>query len=167
MRLDGLTVKAQEAITSAQGIASDRGHAAIGPLHLLAVLIEQQGGIVAPLLEKVGVGAARVAEIADAELSRLPSQSGQAGLSMAPDLAEVLNQAEKEAKALGDEDTSGEHMLIGVGEVKSPAKEVLTPLGVDQDGILAAMKDVRGSQPFGSKALPSPTQYKSPQGVRV
>ena len=146
MRLDRLTVKAQEAIAAAQGVASERGHAAIAPLHLLEALIGQEGGIVAPLLEKVGVPAARVAEVVDAELSRQPSQSAQAGLAMSPDLAEVLNRAEAEAKSLGDEYTSTEHMMVALAEVASPAKEVLSTLGVDKDRILVAMKDIRGSQ---------------------
>ena len=60
MRLDRLTVKAQEAIASAQGAASDRGHAAIGPLHLLETLVDQQGGVVSPILEMGGVPAERI-----------------------------------------------------------------------------------------------------------
>jgi ATP-dependent Clp protease ATP-binding subunit ClpB len=146
MRLDKLTVKASEAIASAQGEASQQGHAAVGPLHLLYTLINQEGGIVAPLLEKVGVGAERVREVTEAELSRMPSQSAQAGMGMEPALNEVLNRAEAEAKKLGDEYTSTEHFLMALAEVDSPAKEVLSTLGVNSSAILAAMKDIRGSQ---------------------
>ena len=146
MRLDRLTVKAQEAIAAAQAAASERGHAGIGPLHLLDALIRQEGGIVGPLLEKVGVPGERISAVVDAELSRMPSQSAHAGLNMEPALAEVLNRAEAEAKALGDEYTSAEHMLLGLAEIASPAREVLSTLGVDKDRVLAAMKDIRGSQ---------------------
>jgi len=146
MRLDRLTVKAQEAIAAAQAAASERGHAGIGPLHLLDALITQEGGIVGPLLEKVGVPGERISAVVDAELSRMPSQSAHAGLNMEPALAEVLNRAEAEAKALGDEYTSAEHMLLGLAEIASPAREVLSTLGVDKDRVLAAMKDIRGSQ---------------------
>ncbi len=146
MRLDRLTVKAQEAIASCQGLASELGHAAMGPLHLLKVLIRQEGGIVAPLLEKVGVPAERVNAVVDAELARLPSQSAQAGMGMEPKLNETLNRAEAEAKQLGDEYTSTEHMLLALTEVDSPAKQVLSTLGVDHAGVLAAMKEIRGSQ---------------------
>jgi ATP-dependent Clp protease ATP-binding subunit ClpB len=146
MRLDRLTVKAQEAIATAQGIASERGHAAIGPLHLLEALIQQEGGIVPSLLEKVGVSADRVAQVADAELGRMPSQSAQAGLNMDPSLGEVLNKAEAQAGKLGDEYTSAEHLLLGLTEVASPAREVLATVGVDSSGILSAMKELRGSQ---------------------
>ncbi len=146
MRLDKLTVKASEAIASAQGEASQQGHASVSPLHLLYTLINQEGGIVAPLLEKVGVGAERVREVAEAELARMPSQSAQAGMGMEPALNEVLNRAEAEAKKLGDEYTSTEHFLLALAEVDSPAKDVLSTLGVNSGAILAAMKDIRGSQ---------------------
>ncbi len=146
MRLDKLTVKASEAIAAAQGLASERGHAAVGPLHLLGALISQEGGIVAPLLEKVGVGADRVREVAEAELSRLPSQSAQAGMGAEPVLNEVFNRAEAEAKKLGDEYTSTEHFLLALAEIDSPAREILSTLGVNSGAILSAMKDIRGSQ---------------------
>ena len=146
MRLDRLTVKAQEAIAAAQGLASDRGHAAFGPLHLLGALSDQAGGIVAPLLEKVGVPAERIKTVLDAELGRLPSQSAHAGMAMDPALNEVLNAAERQARQLGDEYTSAEHMLLALAEVASDARKVLTALGVEKDRILSAMKELRGSQ---------------------
>jgi len=146
MRLDRLTVKAQEALAAAQGSASDRGHASVGTLHLLGALLDQQGGIVGPLLEKVGVSARRIHDVLEAQLSHLPTQSAQAGLGMDPALRQVLNRAEQEAKSLGDEYTSTEHMLLGLTEVDSDARQVLSTLGVDKNRILSAMKDLRGSQ---------------------
>ena len=146
MRLDRLTVKAQEAIASAQALASERGHPAVGPVHLLSALVNQDGGIVAPLLEKVGVPVSRINEVIEAELSRLPKQSAQAGMAMEPSLNEVFNEAEAQARTLGDEYTSTEHFLLALAEVNSPAKQILSALGVKKDNILAAMKDIRGSQ---------------------
>ncbi|HET6427094.1 MAG TPA: ATP-dependent chaperone ClpB [Phycisphaerae bacterium] len=146
MRLDRLTVKAQEAIASAQGLASERGNPGIGPLHLLHALLSQEGGIVPPLLEKIGASAGRVLEVTEAELSRLPTQSAQAGMGMEPALAEVFNRAEKEARDLGDEYTSAEHFLLALTEVATPARQVLAAVGVQRDRILLAMKDVRGGQ---------------------
>ena len=103
MRLDKLTVKAQEAIAAAQGIASERGHAAIGPLHLLEALLTQENGLVVPLLEKIGIPEDRVKSVVASELSRMPSQSNQAGMSMEGSLNQVFNRAEKEARELKDE----------------------------------------------------------------
>ena len=146
MRLDKLTVKGQEAIMSAQGLASEHGHAGIGPLHLLGALVSQEGGLVLPLLEKVGVPGERVRAVVEAELQRLPSQSEQGGMAMEPKLNAVFTRAEKEARELKDEYISVEHFLLALAEEASEAKEILTTLGADRDAILAAMKGLRGSQ---------------------
>ena len=146
MRLDRLTVKGQEAIMSAQGAASELGHAAIGPLHLLHALLNQEGGLTVPLLEKVGVPGDRIRSVVDSELKRMPSQSQQAGMGMDPQLNAVFTRAEKQARELKDEYISVEHFLLALAEEASAAKEVLTTLGASRDAILAAMKDLRGSQ---------------------
>ena len=146
MRLDKLTVKGQEAIMSAQGVASDFGHAGIGPLHLLHALVNQEGGLTIGLLEKVGVPGDRVRTVVDAELKRMPTQSEQAGMGMDPQLNAILTRAEQEARDMKDEYTSVEHLLMALAEEKSAAREVLTTLGADRDSILSAMRDLRGSQ---------------------
>ena len=146
MRLDKLTVKAQEAIAQSQGIASDMGHPQITPLHMLDALLRQEGGLVAPLLEKVGIPQERIASIVASELKRLPTQSGQAGMAMDPAFNAVLNRADKESRDLKDEYISVEHFLLALAEEASTAKDVLTSLGARKDTILAAMKDLRGTQ---------------------
>ena len=146
MRLDKLTVKAQEGLMIAQSAASEAGHPAVGPLHLLDALLGQEGGIAGPLLEKVGVPAGRIRSIVTSELSRMPTQSQGGGMAMDPVLNAVFTRAEKEARDLKDEYTSVEHFLLALAEEPSSAKEVLSTLGADRDAILAAMKDVRGGQ---------------------
>jgi ATP-dependent Clp protease ATP-binding subunit ClpB len=146
MRLDKLTVKAQEALMSAREIASERGQAAIGPLHLLDALIQQDGGLIGPLLEKIGLPVDRIHDVVRSELGRLPSQSDQAAQGMDSNLNAALTHAEKEARDLGDEYVSVEHLLLGLVHEPSVARDVLVTLGVDRDAILKAMKDIRGSQ---------------------
>ena len=146
MRMDKLTVKAQEAIMAAQSAASGRGHATVTPLHVLDALINQEGGLAAPLLEKVGIGADRIRSIVEAELDRQPSQSGQAGQGMDPATGNVLNQAEREADDLKDEYISVEHILLAMSKVDSPARDVLATLGADHGAILSAMREIRGNQ---------------------
>jgi len=146
MRLDKLTVKAQEALSAAQAVASQAGHAAIGPLHLLDALLRAEGGLAAPLLEKVGIPPDRIRSVVASELSRLPSQSAQAALATDPALDAVLLRAQKEAGDLKDEYISVEHLLLALAEEASPAKEVLATLGADRSAILSAMKDIRGNQ---------------------
>ncbi|MCK4276961.1 MAG: AAA family ATPase, partial [Phycisphaerae bacterium] len=146
MRLDKLTLKAQEALASAQATAAETGHANVTPLHLLDALLRQEGGLVPTLLEKIGIPADRVGPIVTSELSRLPSQSTGGGMAADSALNAVLVAAEKEARGMKDEYTSVEHLLMGLSEQPCDAKEVLTALGADRDAIMAAMKDVRGPQ---------------------
>jgi len=144
MRMDKLTVKVAEALSSAQQAAAETGNPQVGPLHLLDALLKQEGGLARPLLEKVGIPAERIGSIVAAELSRLPKQSDQAGMSMAPALQAVLSRAEKEAHQLKDEYTSVEHLLLGLAQEPSAAKDALSALGADRDAIIAAMKEIRG-----------------------
>ncbi|MFW6065593.1 MAG: Clp protease N-terminal domain-containing protein, partial [Planctomycetota bacterium] len=146
MRLDKLTVKAQEALTEAQAVASDAGHANITPLHLLSAMLEQEDSLTARLLEKVGIPTERIRSVISSELSRLPSQSSGGGMGMDTALNKVLDRAESESRELGDEYVSVEHMLLALAEESSNAKEVLSTLGAERDTILSAMREVRGSQ---------------------
>ena len=146
MRLDKWTVKAQEALATAQGAAMEAGHVAVAPLHVLDALVKQEGGLAAPLLEKVGIPRGRVVSIVDSELKRLPAQSGQAGMAMDPALNQVVVRAAKEAGDLKDEYISIEHLLLALAEVPSKAKEVLSTLAATRDALLKAMKEIRGNQ---------------------
>lgn len=146
MRLDKWTVKAQEALATAQAEAMDAGHVALTPLHVLAALLAQDGGLAGALLEKVGIPADRIRSIVDSELKRLPSQSHQAGQGMDPELNAVVLRAAKEARDLQDEYISVDHLLLALAEAPSKAKEVLTALGADRGAILKAAKEIRGSQ---------------------
>jgi len=146
MRLDRLTVKAQEALGAAQGLAAEAGHPSVGPLHLLDALLKQEGGLAPALLEKVGIPTDRIGSIVASELSRLPTQSSGGGMAMDSAMNAVFAHAEKEARELKDEYTSVEHFLLGLCEAPSQAKEVLTTLGADRNAIIEAMKALRGSQ---------------------
>jgi ATP-dependent Clp protease ATP-binding subunit ClpB len=145
MRLDKLTIKAQEALQSAQSLATEMHHSEINPLHLLAALVQDKDGIVRPLLSKLGVDGERILSVTQAELKRLPTISGAGQMGLSRELQEVLNGAQKEADKLKDEYLSTEHMLLALSQVNSSAKEVLSLLAVRRDAILSALKDVRGN----------------------
>ena len=146
MRMDKLTVKVQEAIAGAQAIAAAAGNPAIGPLHLLDALLKQDRGLVGPLLDRIGAGADRVGGVVEAELSRLPTQSTGGGMAADGAFNAVLVRAGNEADELKDEYVSVEHLLLAMAVEPSPAREVLSTFAVDRDSILAAMKEIRGSQ---------------------
>jgi len=152
MNLDRFTVKAAESLQAAERCASSAGHSDLSPLHLLAALLADgpgsvkgsDGGIAIPILEKAGVQVARVWQMTNSELQRLPRASGGA-LAMSRELREVIDAAEMNAERMKDQYTSTEHLLLALCEVKSDAREVLSLCGASKDAVLAALQSVRGS----------------------
>ncbi|AEJ39374.1 ATP-dependent chaperone ClpB [Sulfobacillus acidophilus TPY] len=147
MRLDKLTVKSQEALADAQERARQRGQQAVTPEHLLWALLNQTDGIVAPLIEKLGVPLAPLVARVEAEVEKLPRVSGtQAGAYLSPELAEVIEEAERQAEHLKDEYVSTEHLLLALASrPKTAAGQILANYSVTPDHLLKALKDVRGS----------------------
>ncbi|MFQ5412910.1 MAG: ATP-dependent chaperone ClpB [Phycisphaerae bacterium] len=151
--MDRFTVRAAEAIRSAEQRVTGMGHAELTPLHVLSALTSpddhagnggQGGGFVVPLLEKAGGRADQLRSIVASELARLPKVSGG---SVTPSAAfrEVLQTAEKEADRMKDQYISTEHVLLALASVKSAAREALFVCGVDRERLLASLKALRGS----------------------
>jgi len=146
INFDRLTVKSAEAIQEAANAARRNGNPAIEDLHLLAALLAQEEGIVAPILQKVGVNVARLASETEAALNRLPKQSGGSQPTISRELNEILDQAEKEARGLKDEYVSTEHVLLGLAEKKgSSTRELLSAQGATRDAVAQALQQVRGA----------------------
>ena len=145
MRFDKFTVKAQEAVVRAQEQAQQRNHAEILPLHLLSALLDEEEGVVHPLLQKLGANVQAIRRQLDGELDRLPSATGtQIGMNRVTQ--DVFADAQKEADRLKDEYVSTEHLMLALAKVKSEARDLLNSNGAKYDAILAALKDVRGGQ---------------------
>src|SRR5215471_5564532 len=149
IRWDKLTVKAQEAIQRANDIASEHGNPELQPVHILAALLEDQEGIVPPLLERVGLPVQAVEAQAMGAIDRLPKVSGggaaQASLSSAAN--QMLEGAFKEASNFKDDFVSTEHLLLAMTKLKrDAAQEILSRSGATYDAILKALTAVRGSQ---------------------
>ncbi len=148
MQADRFTIKAAEAIQAAQQRAQSLGNPEVTPLHVLDALLSEQtageGGIIAPLLEKAGAPLAQIRAMVDAELGRLPKQSG-GSLVAARAFSEVLNKADELARQMKDQYISTEHLLLALTEVPSEAKEILNVNAVRKEDVLAALKEVRGS----------------------
>jgi ATP-dependent Clp protease ATP-binding subunit ClpB len=148
IRWDKLTLKAQEAVQRGNDLASEHGNPELLPLHLLAALLEDNEGIVPPVLEKIGIGPQAVLSEVYRELEKLPKVSGsaaQAGLSQAAN--QLLERAFKEADNFKDEYVSTEHMLLAVTQLKQDAaQQILARQGASHEAILKALTAVRGSQ---------------------
>jgi ATP-dependent Clp protease ATP-binding subunit ClpB len=149
MRLDKMTIKAQEALQAAMDAASTHNHQQIEPLHLLLALIEQQDGIVTPILQKLGVNQNPLLENAREEMKKLPGvYGGGAGqVYMSPALARMVEKAWKEAERLKDEYLSTEHLLIALCEdKKEKAGEILARYGITPQVLYKVLVDIRGTQ---------------------
>ena len=145
--MDKLTTKSQEALAEAIRLATDAGNPQVEPLHLLAALLAQQGGVAVALLDAVGVNRGEVESRANAALAALPASEGssvqQPGASRA--LSRVISDAGKEATALGDAYISTEHLLIAVAASQSQAGEILQSAGAGREQLAAVLPNVRGS----------------------
>jgi ATP-dependent Clp protease ATP-binding subunit ClpB len=150
IRWDKFTVKAQEAVQRANELASEHGNPELMPLHLLAALVEDREGIVAPVLEKIGIGPQAVLSDLYKEIEKLPKVSGSSGANqpgMSSQINQLLERSFKEADTFKDEYVSTEHMLLALTDLKrDPAQELLARYGATHDAILKALIAVRGSQ---------------------
>src|SRR2546421_10807967 len=148
MRMEKLTVKAQEAIQAAQGVADQHDHQALEPEHVLLALLQQREGVVGPLLAKLGARAETVQQQLEAELARLPKVRGGGGGQYVGDRRRAtLEGAEREAERFKDEYGSTEHLLIAIAQDRDGAAgRALAAAGVSSDAIYKALVDVRGTQ---------------------
>ncbi len=147
MRLDKLTVKAQEAVQAAQSLADQGNHQAIEPEHLLLALLQQQEGIVGPLLAKLGARPEAIGREIEAELGKLPKVRGGGRQYASPRFEGVVSRAWDEAQRLRDEYISTEHLLIAIAQDKAgPAARALASNGAGAEAIYKALVEVRGSQ---------------------
>src|SRR5687767_14853742 len=147
MNFNKLTVKAQEAIAEAQNLARGAGNPELAPEHLLLALLRQEGGIVTPILNKLGVTPGIIeAEIAAelAKFSKVGGASAEPGVSSS--LRKIFDAAFKSAEQFNDEYVSTEHLLLAIADAKgTTAAQVLRRHGVVPDAVLKALQSVRGT----------------------
>jgi ATP-dependent Clp protease ATP-binding subunit ClpB len=146
MRFDKFTLKAQEALATAQQIVMAKSHMVLTPLHLLSALVGDQEGIAAMLLKKIGANLSRIAELTESELGRVPQGKANGMLAPDPALSQVVLDAQNRADAMGDEYLSVEHLLISLASVPSDAKEILQLSSVTPEVIEKALREIRGSE---------------------
>jgi len=144
---DRLTVKAAEALQQAAALARSKGNPVINDAHLFYALLQQEEGIVVPLLQKAGLNVTQLQAETEREIERFPKQSGGgAEPTLARELSRVLDRADEDAKSLGDAYVSTEHLLLALAEEKgSSARQLLSAQGISRKDLLAALEGVRGA----------------------
>jgi ATP-dependent Clp protease ATP-binding subunit ClpB len=142
MQPDRFTVKSQEAVAAAQRLASENSNPEVAPAHLLLALLDQDEGVVVPVLQRLGVDAQDARSRAREAIGKLPQLSGNTVPDVRPssEFVWVLQQAEKESTGLGDEYISTEHFLLALAEQRSGISDLLP----DRKDLIQAISEVRG-----------------------
>ena len=142
---DRLTVKSAEALNDAVSLARKASNPLVYDLHLLLALLVQDEGIVVPILQRVGANVTALRSAAQSEAARYPTQS-DAQPSFSRELTQVVDAAEKDAKALGDEYISTEHLLLALADAKgTDSVRLLGTVGANRAALIEALKMVRGA----------------------
>jgi ATP-dependent Clp protease ATP-binding subunit ClpB len=147
MQMDRLTIKAQEALQTAQNLAREHSHQELDCEHLLLALAQQPESLVPELLEKLGVPAAKLTADLNQELTRRHKVQGGADIFAGQSLKKALDVAETEARKLKDDYVSTEHLLLGMVETAGGSlKKVLSSVGLNRDALMKALAELRGNQ---------------------
>jgi ATP-dependent Clp protease ATP-binding subunit ClpC len=151
MRFDQLTERARDAMQRAQQMMAERQHTQLDTEHLLLGLLEQRDGLVPQILERLNVDLEIARGRVALSLTGAPRTQYQAAptqqVYITPRLKRVFDLAEEEASRLKDEFISTEHLLIAIASDRSSeASRILKELGVDQESIYRALRDIRGNQ---------------------
>ncbi len=148
MRFDKFTLKVQEALQDAQGLAGQFGHQALDLEHLLVSFLKQPEGIVSAILKKLGADPRQIEGEVRSALEKLPRIEGASGQSyMTPRLNRVLDAALTEAARLTDEYVSAEHILVAMADEKEGAlPKILSAHGITKDAIFKVLVEIRGNQ---------------------
>jgi len=150
MDLNKLTTKSQEALRNSQELAIIKSQQQVDVFHLVYSLVSQENSIVPVILKKMEINTDSTKTELMAEIDKYPktasSQGGIGQVFIAPELIMVLSNSEQEAKRIGDEFISTEHLLLSLLSSKSQAKDFFEKHNITYDQVLKIMSEVRGSQ---------------------
>ncbi|MGM0501402.1 MAG: ATP-dependent chaperone ClpB [Bacillota bacterium] len=166
MKMDNFTRKAQEGIAEGQYLAEDYNNQEVHPAHLLLALLSEDG-IVAPLLQKVGINLETLKQDLQKIINKYPKvYSADGELYISNSLRKVLRKARKEAQKMDDEYISTEHLLLGVlAEGNNKAAKLLQDKSIDTKKIKEAIQEIRGDQRVTSQNAES--QYQSLENYTI
>ena len=147
MNISKFTQKSVEAVQNCEKLAYEYGNQQIDQEHLLVSLLKLDDSLILKLITKMGISGEQFADEAEAALKKLPKVSGGGQVYLTQELNKVLIDAEDEAKAMGDEYVSVEHLFLCL--LKQPnktMKELFRTYGIDRNKFLQALSTVRGNQ---------------------
>ncbi len=169
MNPNNLTLKSQEAVQSAQDIASRKSHQQVDAEHLFAALLDDADGLAPRILERLGANPNELKEQLDRAIDQMPQVKGsgvEAGkIYVTPRLDRLFHTAEDEAKKLKDEYVSVEHLLLALHDSGGTAAELLAGAAAQRDTLLAAVREIRGNQRVTSNTPESAYEALEKYGV--
>jgi len=151
MNYDQFTIKTQEAIQDAASLAQKNDHGEIGLEHLLSALLNQQDGIVVPIVEHIGVGSASLKNQVENLLSQYPKVTGNAQVRFSSETEKTIAKAESEMSKLKDKFLSCEHILLSMTKSDGRVGELLRKNGITYESVMESLKSVRGNQTVDSQ----------------
>ena len=158
MNYEKFTIKTQEALQEASSIAIKNDNSEISTEHVLLALLEQQEGLVTPIVERIGIPSLDLQKkVKDIILSN-PKVSGTNQVYFSSEMQKVLAKAEKEMASLHDEFLSTEHLLLSIAKSDGKVADLLKSMGINHQNILQAIKSVRGNQTVDSQDPESKTR---------
>jgi ATP-dependent Clp protease ATP-binding subunit ClpB len=162
MNGSNFTNKAQDALMQAQQLAQEKGQSQIDALHLIFVLLLQEGSIITSILQKLGVDIELLKKKIEAQISKIPTMLAPQAFGqfyLTQDMAKVLDKARQEAVKMNDEFISVEHLFLALLDTKSVAKDILDKVsfmsgdGVDLQSshlsyeiVMKVLSQIRGGQ---------------------
>lgn len=150
MNYENFTIKTQEALQEASSIANKNDNSEIGTEHVLQALLEQQDGLIAPVVERVGVPSIELTKKVCDIVAANPKVSGAAQVYFSSSMQKVLAKAENEMNALHDQYLSTEHILLAMTEADDRTGDLLRKCGINHKAVFEALKSVRGNQTVDS-----------------
>lgn len=146
MRFDKFTLKAQEALATAQQKAMANSNTVLSTLHILAALLDQSQELVTDIISKIGVSKDRLTKMANDEIKHLPTGTSSGQVFPEQEFNSVVLDAQNRADKMGDEYLSVEHLLISLASIKSKAQEILKLNSLSPERIEAVIRQIRGDQ---------------------
>lgn len=150
MNYENFTIKTQEALQEASSIANKNDNSEIGTEHVLQALLEQQDGLIAPVVERVGVTSIELTKKVRDLVADNPKVSGAAQVYFSSSMQKVLAKAENEMNALHDQYLSTEHIFLAMTEADDRTGDLLRKCGINHKAVFEALKSVRGNQTVDS-----------------
>jgi ATP-dependent Clp protease ATP-binding subunit ClpB len=146
IRPDRLTIKAQEAFRDAGELARRLGNPVTNDAHLFLALLQQEEGVVRPLLQKLGLNVTELVRETEREISRFPTQQGGAEPTFSREVQRLFDRADSLAREMGDAYVSTEHLLLALAEEKGgTARALISARGVSAKDLRQSLEEVRGS----------------------